>query len=172
VQKQNLVRAHQELFRRSADEQFDSLSALSVYCRQKREASQDRWRPPAELEVQPGGNEGLLLKAGSDGAFLMNDWSFGQLCRLAGVGKETVNRLSASTAHRVFAETLPSGNKPIQLFTQGDCLRSIHGASYTACSTATWSPSCRSSPSISSLPKRRPEAALACTPGSRTCSAS
>jgi hypothetical protein len=131
VQKQHLVRAHQELFRRSADEQFDSLSALSGYCRQKREASQDRWRPPVELEVQAGGNEGLLLSAGNDGAFLMNDWSFGQLCRLAGVGKETVNRLTAETARRVFAETLPGGNKPLQLFTQGETLRSVHGASYT-----------------------------------------
>jgi hypothetical protein len=61
----------------------------------------------------------------------MNDWSFSQLCRFAGVGRETVNRLSVATAQRVFAETLPSGNKPIQLFTQGDCLRSLHGASYT-----------------------------------------
>ncbi len=33
-----------------------------------------------------------------DGAFAMNDWSFGQLCRLAGVAKETVNRLSPDTA--------------------------------------------------------------------------
>jgi hypothetical protein len=131
VQKQHLVRASQELFRRNADERFESLSALSDYCRRKKEASQDRWRPPADLEVQPGGNEGLLLKAGTDGAFLMNDWSFGQLCRLAGVGKETVNRLSPQTAQRVFVETLPGGNKPIQLFTQGDCLRSLHGASYT-----------------------------------------
>ncbi len=131
MQKQHLVRASQELFRRNADERFESLSALSDYCRRKKEASQDRWRPPGDLEVQPGGNEGLLLKAGSDGAFLMNDWSFGQLCRLAGVGKETVNRLSPQTAQRVFGETLPGGNKPIQLFTQGDCLRSLHGASYT-----------------------------------------
>ncbi|NQU22564.1 MAG: hypothetical protein HQ567_14900 [Candidatus Nealsonbacteria bacterium] len=35
------------------------------------------------------------MAAGDDGAFEMNDWSFGQLCRLAGVAKETVNRLAA-----------------------------------------------------------------------------
>ncbi len=61
----------------------------------------------------------------------MNDWSFSQLCRLAGVGKETVNRLSPDTAMQVFRETLPQGNKPLQLFTEGASLRSIHAASYT-----------------------------------------
>ena len=79
----------------------------------------------------PSGSDGLLLWAGSDGAFLLNDWSFGQVCRLAGVGRETVNRLSPETASRVFAETLPQGTKPVQLFTQGENLRSIHGTSYT-----------------------------------------
>ena len=130
MQKQNLLRAHAELYRRTADEQFDSLTALSDHCRQQRVASQDRWRPPADLRVETAA-EGLMLAAGGDGAFLMNDWSFGQLCRLASVGKETVNRLSAETARRVFVETLPAGNKPLQLFTQDDRLRSIHGASYT-----------------------------------------
>ncbi|MHB0960889.1 MAG: DUF932 domain-containing protein [Pirellulaceae bacterium] len=72
-----------------------------------------------------------ILAAGNDGAYELNDWSFSQLCRLAGVGKETVNRLSPETASSVFAETLPQGNKPLQLFTDGASLRSIHAASYT-----------------------------------------
>jgi hypothetical protein len=42
-----------------------------------------------------------------------------------------VNRLSPDTAANVFRETLPRGNKPLQLFTQGEQLRSIHAASYT-----------------------------------------
>ena len=45
--------------------------------------------------------------------------------------KQTVNRLSSDTAASVFRETLPRGNKPLQLFSQGDQLRSIHSASYT-----------------------------------------
>ena len=72
-----------------------------------------------------------MLDAGDDGAYEMNDWSFGQLCRLSGVAKETVNRLTPDTAARVFAETLPQGQKPLQLFTLGGRLRSIHAASYT-----------------------------------------
>ena len=73
---------------------------------------------------------------GGDGSFRLNDWSFSQLCGLAGVNKATVNRLSPATAHQVFAETLPqSGDKPLQLLTTtgdvGETIRSIHGASYT-----------------------------------------
>jgi hypothetical protein len=41
--------------------------------------------------------------------FQMNDWSFGQLCRLAGVAKETVNRLTSETAAMIFRETLQRG---------------------------------------------------------------
>jgi hypothetical protein len=61
----------------------------------------------------------------------MNDWSFGQFCRLAGVAKETANRLQPDTVRQVFLETLPKSRKPLQLFTQGDLIRSIHGTSYT-----------------------------------------
>ena len=66
-----------------------------------------------------------------DLAFQINDWSFGQLCRLAKVNWETVNRVSADTATRIFQETLPRSGKPLQLLTAGDSVRAIHGASYT-----------------------------------------
>lgn len=128
---QNLTRAHDELFRRTDDECFESLAALSAHCRAKKERSEDRWHPPFQLATSPVDGNGLLLTAGSDGSFLMNDWSFSQLCKLAGVGKETVNRLSPETASQVFAETLPRGTKPLQLFTEGEDIRSIHGTSYT-----------------------------------------
>jgi hypothetical protein len=127
---QNLTRAHEELFRRADDECFESLSALAARCRERQERSRDRWQPPTQLGTSPV-DGGLVLAAGNDGAFLMNDWSFSQLCKLAGVGKETVNRLSPETASQVFAETLPRGAKPLQLFTDGENLRSIHGTSYT-----------------------------------------
>ena len=57
--------------------------------------------------------------------------SFGQLCHLAGVSKETVNRLSPATASQAFQETLPVGNKPLQVFTKENVVRSIHGVIYT-----------------------------------------
>jgi hypothetical protein len=68
-----------------------------------------------------------------DGAttYRPNDWSFGQLCKLANVSKETVNRLSANTAATVLQETLPRLVKPMQVLTSGESIRSLHGPAYT-----------------------------------------
>lgn len=71
------------------------------------------------------------MHIGSDGAFNMNEWSFSQLCKLARVSKDTVNRLSPKTADSVFRETLPAGRKPLQILTHDKTVRSIHGVVYT-----------------------------------------
>ena len=126
----HLTRAHQELFRRTPDEHFSSLPTLSAHCRDLRDQSVDRWELPQAL--RPASTADFLqLGIGGDGAFLMNDWSFGQLCRLANLPKHAVNRLSPDTAKRVFYETLPSGQKPLQLLVNDRRVRSIHAASYT-----------------------------------------
>ena len=128
---QNLTRAHEELFRRSPDETFETLPALWQHCHTEKERSADRWTPPQSL--RPAADENRLVIDLADGSepFGLNDWSFTQLCGLAGVSKDTVNRVSADTASRVFHETLPGGNKPLQLFTEERLVRSIHGHSYT-----------------------------------------
>ena len=140
--KQNLKGAHNELFRRGPDESFPSLVELWEHCQREKDQSQDRWCPPQDLRPRPDGHRLVLslggpslgsptIDAGNDGASLLNDWSFTQLCGLAGVSKDTVNRLSPATAAQVFAETMPSANKPLQVFTEGDLIRSLHGHSYT-----------------------------------------
>lgn len=126
----NLKHAHNELFRRGPDECFASLQDLLEHCRKRKRESTDRWHPPQLLKAQPAA-DGLSLTVGNDGAFALNEWSFSQLCRLAGVAKDTVNRLSPETASRAFAETLPSGQKPLQILTTESSVRSIHGVSYT-----------------------------------------
>lgn len=125
-----LTHAHRELFSRSPDECFATMQSLIDHCRAQKEAALDRWQLPQCLIPKPDESR-LALQVGSDGAFLMNDWSFGQLCGLAGVSKETVNRLSPETATAAFRETLPAGQKPLQCLTSGENVRSIHGASYT-----------------------------------------
>ena len=119
----NLKRASYELFRRSPDERFPSVSALAQHCLLQREQSREVWQPPGSIRatVCPT-TDRLTLSLSDEEQYLLNDWSFGQLCRLAGVSKETVNRLSPATADRVFAETLPQGEKPMQLFTDGQYL--------------------------------------------------
>jgi histone H3/H4 len=127
----NLTRAHFELFRRTPDECYSSLRELGEHCRAQKEQSFDRWHLPQAIRPRLSAVDRLLLEAGADGAFSLNAWSFGQLCQLAKVSKDTVNRLSAETAARVFEETLPAGKKPLQLLTQGEAVRSVHGTMYT-----------------------------------------
>ena len=73
----------------------------------------------------------MTVCAGDGSELYLNDWSFSQMCRMAGVSKETVNRLSHRTASNVFEETLPRADKPLQVLTTGTNIRSIHGVAYT-----------------------------------------
>lgn len=127
---QVLTRASRELFSRAHDEIFGSLDELMTHCEQDRDQSVDRWQMPWGMQPLTSGHS-LQLNLGDDGQFQMNDWSFGQLCRLARVNRETVNRVSADTATRIFQETLPRSGKPLQILTSDRQVRSIHGASYT-----------------------------------------
>jgi len=130
AQKQVLTRAHQELFRRGPDEIFPSLLALYDFCQGEKERSQDHWRPPSSLLPHANGSLRLDLGEGQE-PYWLNDWSFTQLCGLAGASKDTVNRLSPETARQVLIETLPQGNKPLQLYSEDGLIRSIHGTTYT-----------------------------------------
>jgi len=123
-----LTKANQELFRRSPDECFDSFEALHQHCRTQRDQSQDLWERRNDITL----THDLTICAGGDGAELrLNDWSFSQLCSMAGVQKSTVNRLSYKTASKVLEETLPRADKPLQLLTTNQSIRSIHGVAYT-----------------------------------------
>lgn len=126
----HLKRAHDELFERTDDERFESLTELRDHCRQEKQFSQDCWQMPQSLEPQAT-NGNMSVTLGDDGAFLLNDWSFTQLCRVSGISKETVNRLSPETASKALRETLPAADKPIQFLTTGKTIRSLHGVSYT-----------------------------------------
>jgi hypothetical protein len=125
-----LTRAHQQLYERSPDERFSSLQDLWGHCQQEKQFSNDRWHLP--LSLQPRAAEGsVTVTLGDDGAFVLNDWSFTQLCHLSGINKKTVNRLSPETASRALQETLPHAEKPIQMLTTAKSVRSLHGVSYT-----------------------------------------
>lgn len=123
----NLKRASNELFRRAPDEMFPTLLALSQHCQAAKDRSKEHWHLPQEMVP----SSDLTLCIGEDGDFTLNDWSFSQLCRLAGVSKETLSRLSHKTASRALQETLPNGDKPIQLLTSEAAVRSLHGVAYT-----------------------------------------
>lgn len=125
-----LTAASRELFRRVPDERFDSFDALWSKCNEDMRRSTDRWHSPAEIVPNP--REGRLdIDLGPQGAYRLNDWSFTQMCKLASVSKETLNKLTPETACMVLNETMPRGGKPLQLLSFDRTIRSIHGASYT-----------------------------------------
>jgi hypothetical protein len=123
----NLTAANQELFRRPPDECFDSLDVLHGHCRQQREQSSDIWQKPEDVRL----SHDMTLMIGDNPDRVLNDWSFSQLCRMAGVSKDTINRLSNKTASRALEETLPRSDKPLQLLTMDNLVRSVHGVAYT-----------------------------------------
>ena len=96
---QTLTRASEELFRRGPDECFATFDALWQHCEEAKARSVERWHPPTELRVEPYAGQ-LRLIGGDEATYRLNDWSFTQLCSLAGVSKDTVNRLAAATAIR------------------------------------------------------------------------
>lgn len=122
-----LTRAHNELYRRKADECFPSFDALYQRCRLDQEQSTDRWVRPEELVI----TSDLTLGIEGNPDYELNDWSFSQICRMAGVSKDTINRLSTKTASRAIGETLPRSEKPLQFLTRDDEIRSVHGVAYT-----------------------------------------
>jgi hypothetical protein len=101
------------------------------HCQDFKDRSTDRWHSPAEICTAPSSSRLDLMLGGDGEGYRLNDWSFSQMCKLAGVSKDTVNKVSADTAGRVLAETFPQGGKPMQVLTLDRVVRSIHGASYT-----------------------------------------
>lgn len=129
MQKQTLTRASQQLFWRNPDERFESIEQLWAHCQEVQDRSADRWHSPLEIRPQAASSS-LRLAVGTE-ELAMNDWSFSQVCRLAGVSKDTLNKLSADTASRVLVETLPQDGKPLQVLTMDNVVRSVHGTAYT-----------------------------------------
>lgn len=72
---QNLTAASNELFRRSPDECFESLAALDEHCRLRKQASLDRWHPPADLAAVPFSRD-YIGKSG--GEYRYHDFSWDQ----------------------------------------------------------------------------------------------
>lgn len=122
-----LTRANQELFRRTPDECFSSFASLYSHCSNARQNSSDRWVRPQEVALTPN----LMLAFDGNSEYSLNDWSFSQLCRMASVSKETINRLSLRTASKALEETLPIADKPLQILTTDKEIRSVHGVAYT-----------------------------------------
>lgn len=125
-----LKKAHDELFRRTPDERFQTFDELRTHCEQEKQDSLDRWQLPQTLKPHVD-SQRIRLELDGDEFGQLNDWSFSQMCRMSGISKETINRLTPDTASTVLRETLPRADKPVQLLQTGSTIRSMHGMSYT-----------------------------------------
>lgn len=125
-----LTKASRQLFARTPDESVPDFGTLLDRCWEQRNRSRDRWQLPQTITPVPlEGGVGLEVEGGE--RFALNDWSFTQLCKMAQVSKETVNKLTPETAATALAETLPVGKKPTQLLTAGGAVRAVHGTNYS-----------------------------------------
>jgi hypothetical protein len=129
----NLTQASQELFSRPADERFTSLGELANHCQAMKDRSRRLKEPSATFspEVLDGR---ISLRINDYPPFAMNAWSFSQLCGIAKVAKETVNRLQPETAAQVLTETLHDrceDDLDMQALVYNDALvRSVNGERY------------------------------------------
>jgi hypothetical protein len=128
----NLTRASRELFSRTPDERFSSFDALLAHCHERRERSSEHWQLSQELAIQhtPAGLRMQLDDAETPNLSL-SDWSFSQLCKLCGVQKDTVNKLTSETASRVFHDTLPQSRKPLQVYAAAGTALAVHSSTYS-----------------------------------------
>ena len=123
-----LTKASRELYQRGPDETFATFDELYAHCRNEKQNSSDLWMASDEFVL----THDLTICDLDDGAErAIVDWSFSQLCRMAGVSRDTLNRLSSKTASKAFEETLPHSTKPLQFLATEDRIRAIHGAAYT-----------------------------------------
>ncbi len=124
-----LTKASRQLFARTPDESVPDLGTLLDRCWDQKNRSRDRWQLPQTLAPVPlEGGVGLEVEGGE--RYALTDWSFTQLCKMAQVSKETVNKLTPETAAAALAETLPAGKKPTQLLTADGSARAVHGTGY------------------------------------------
>jgi hypothetical protein len=128
----NLTKASRELFRRTPDERFQSFDALLAHCHERRERSTEHWQISQNLRIEQTANGlQMRLEEAEDVSLSLSDWSFSQLCKLCGVHKGTVNKLTSESASLVFRDTMPHSRKPLQVYSANGTALAVHSSTYS-----------------------------------------
>ena len=129
----NLTQASNELFSRPADERFETLADLATHCQNMKDHSR-RLKEPSSVFYPEVCDGRISLRINGHPPFGLNDWSFSQLCGIAKVAKDTVNRLQPATAAQVLTETLQERSEDdldLQVLVYQNLLvRSVNGDHY------------------------------------------
>ena len=128
----NLTKASRELFSRTPDERFSSFDSLLAHCQQRKEQSTEFWQISQNLCINETAKGVMMqLEDAEDIRLSRGDWSFSQHCKLRGVHKDTVNKLTSETASRVFRDTMPHSRKPLQVYAAADTALAVHSSTYS-----------------------------------------
>lgn len=121
------TRPIRRLFRRLPDERLATLADLAARCCQIRHASRHYWQRPSRISI----TDDLQLIVNDETSLSLLDWSFGQLCRLAGLNKQTMNRLTRRMASEILQRMMPQTDRPWEIQACCQRVRDIHGLSYS-----------------------------------------
>jgi hypothetical protein len=129
----NLTHASRQLFTRTADERYQSLADLLRATTDIKSRCVNTAIPRSHLRPFIQASY-LSFERSGQAPIRLNDWSFTQLCQLAGASKDTVNRLKPDTAAQVFMDLLSSPDeRPETLQTlvfDNRIVRSLNGSGY------------------------------------------
>jgi hypothetical protein len=120
---------YQRLFFRKPDREFDTFDDLYTETLREKDCSRVRWVPPANVYVAVH-EDRMKLKLTGDQAYELTDWSFSQLCDYVQADRKIIERLKLETASQVLSEVFPVGDRPIQVLTTDNTVRSLHRISY------------------------------------------
>src|SRR5438132_13901475 len=114
----NLTHASRQLFTRTADERYQNLPDLLRATTDMKQRCVSTAVPRSHLRPFIQASYLSFERSGSE-PIRLNDWSFTQLCQLAGASKDTVNRLKPDTAVQVFTDLLSCNDE------RGDMLQTL-----------------------------------------------
>jgi len=123
------TRFFNQLFQRKPDSRYATFDELCTEMLKEKDCSAVLWKPPANMYATAHQDQ-LKLKITGDRAYELTDWSFGQLCSYVGADRKIIERLQLETASHVLSEIFPFGDRPLQLYTTGQTVRSLHRISY------------------------------------------
>jgi hypothetical protein len=124
-----IAQPYQRLFTRKPDRKFFTFDDLYTESLREKDCSLVRWVPSANVYVAVH-EDRMKLKLTGDRAYDLTDWSFSQLCNYVQADRKIIERLKLETASQVLSEVFPVGDRPLQVFTTDNMVRSLHRISY------------------------------------------
>jgi len=110
----NLYDAHRQWCIRLPDERFHNLDSLHAFTQRLKDASEEKVRKLPEVHLDVTGQSGLALNGSEEPAILTN-WSFSQLCTIAGAPAKYLRTLPPETVIECLRHSLSQRETQVKL---------------------------------------------------------